>query len=618
VRLVATPYPAALLVAATLVSLSSASGGYFPAAWGWSTLALSLACAALLVLVDRLELGRLDVAVLGAFAGLVAWTGLSVLWSQSQARSVLETQRSLSYLTAVVTLLLLVRRASWFAPLVGVLVGVAAIAVYGLATRLFPATFGYDPSLPYQLSRPVGYWNALGLLSAMGMLLALGFATHARRRWLRAVAASLLPLLAATLFFTFSRGSWAAFAVGLVALMATDSRRARTATVLLAVVPATALALWLSARSSGLTQAGASLDDASRDGRLLSAALLALAVAAAATVLAAESIDVRISTGTRVRRAAGRAAMLVAVTVAATLVVWGGGPRALFGRASEAFTGPPALGDGDLNDRLFSATGNSRADYWSVALRTAGDAPVLGNGAGTFELRWYRDRPGHVTARDAHSLYLETLAELGPGGLLLLCAALGLPLVALRFAREPLAAGGAAAYVAYLVHAGVDWDWELPAVTIAALACAAALLAAARGDEAERPLSGGARAAALATSLLAAVAGVGGYVGAAALAESRAAFDAGAFERARREADNAVRLAPWSEDALLALGEARLALGERDEARAAFRDAAAKEPNDWYAWYELALASDGSERASALDRASRLNPLSPEVAGLRG
>ena len=39
-------------------------------------------------------------------------------------------------------------------------------------------------------------------------------------------------------------------------------------------------------------------------------------------------------------------------------------------------------------------------------------------------------------------------------------------------ATETAALGGA---VTFLVHAGLDFDWELPAVTVAGLACLAAL-----------------------------------------------------------------------------------------------------------------------------------------------
>ena len=128
--------------------------------------------------------------------------------------------------------------------------------------------------------------------------------------------------------------------------------------------------------------------------------------------------------------------------------------------------------------------GANRPRYWHVAWREWTMKPVLGSGAGTFERYWLLYRPVSSFARDAHSLYLETLAELGPVGLVLLLAALGLPLLVLRGRRDPLLATAAAGYVAYLVHTGVDWDWELPAVTLCGLVCGASLLVGARRDDA--------------------------------------------------------------------------------------------------------------------------------------
>jgi membrane protein implicated in regulation of membrane protease activity len=61
----------------------------------------------------------------------------------------------------------------------------------------------------------------------------------------------------------------------------------------------------------------------------------------------------------------------------------------------------------------------------------------------------------------------------GPLGLALLVAALALPLLAAR-ACPP----AAAAYAALLAHAAVDWDWELPVLFVAGIACAAACLVA--------------------------------------------------------------------------------------------------------------------------------------------
>src|ERR671937_2126690 len=128
--------------------------------------------------------------------------------------------------------------------------------------------------------------------------------------------------------------------------------------------------------------------------------------------------------------------------------------------------------------------GANRPHYWHVAWHEVELNPVLGSGAGTFDRYWLLYRPVSSFARDAHSLYLETLAELGPIGLVLLLAALGLPLLVLRGRRDPVVATAAAGYVAYLVHAAVDWDWELPAVTLCGLLCGCSLLVATRSRDA--------------------------------------------------------------------------------------------------------------------------------------
>ena len=114
-------------------------------------------------------------------------------------------------------------------------------------------------------------------------------------------------------------------------------------------------------------------------------------------------------------------------------------------------------------------------------------------GAGTFDRYWLHYRPVSSFARDAHSLYVETLAELGPLGLALVVLALAVPLLALRRRGDPLLAAAGAGFVAFVVHAGVDWDWELPSVTLAGLACGAALLAGSRRETAARGIGPGAR-----------------------------------------------------------------------------------------------------------------------------
>jgi O-antigen ligase len=131
--------------------------------------------------------------------------------------------------------------------------------------------------------------------------------------------------------------------------------------------------------------------------------------------------------------------------------------------------------------RLF---GENRPRYWRVAANQYADNPVLGSGAGTFDRYILADPDAGTFARDAHNIYLGTLAELGPVGLALLLTAFALPLVTLRRGRDPLLATAAGGYVAFIVHAGVDWDWELPAVTLGGLLCGTALLAGARPPDA--------------------------------------------------------------------------------------------------------------------------------------
>ncbi|HET9101951.1 MAG TPA: hypothetical protein VFN55_01255, partial [Solirubrobacteraceae bacterium] len=83
-------------------------------------------------------------------------------------------------------------------------------------------------------------------------------------------------------------------------------------------------------------------------------------------------------------------------------------------------------------------------------------------------------------AQDAHSLELQTLAELGVVGLALLAVFLAGVALAARDAlrRAPAAAAGAvAAVTAYFAHSPLDWDWQMPAVTLIAIVLIGALVA---------------------------------------------------------------------------------------------------------------------------------------------
>jgi hypothetical protein len=374
-----------------------------------------------------------------------------------------------------------------------------------------------------------------------------------------------------------------------------------------AVLAAVAVALALSL--DGLAHRDATPAEARHDGALMAPVLLALAVLAAAAVAAAGRIDARWTPPDRVRRV--WAGVLVAAVVA--VVVAGAVRAGSPGHVYDSFTAPlPAAGE-DLGGRLTSASGNGRADYWRVAVDELEANPFLGGGAGSYERWWVLHRPSPFAAKDAHELYLETLAELGPVGLALLLAALAPPLLVLRRGRA--AAGAGAAYVAFLVHAALDWDWEVPAVTATALLSGAAVLAAARRAPEREPTTQ-TRALALAILLpLVAVAAVAnaGNRAAAAVDDAIARDDP---EAALAAAHRARRWAPWSTDAQRLEAEARLAAGENVAARAILLGALERDREDWELWYDLALASQGAGRQRAAAGARALNPLAPELTDL--
>ena len=124
--------------------------------------------------------------------------------------------------------------------------------------------------------------------------------------------------------------------------------------------------------------------------------------------------------------------------------------------------------------------GSNRGEYWSVALGVAADHPLVGHGSGSFEVDWSRERTITEGVRDAHSLVLETAAELGIVGLALLALFLGGVAFCVPAAvrRDPaLAVGATAGLVAWILHAQLDWLWEMPAATLNAVLLAALLLA---------------------------------------------------------------------------------------------------------------------------------------------
>ena len=365
--------PASIAALGT-IALGIADGGFFERSWAPAIVAFAAAVEVGLLVYSRVELSRLEVAVLLLLGAFVAWSALSAVWSDDPTASLREAERSLLYLVALLAMLLATRAGGASTLVIGVLVGATFVSLYGLIQYLAarPPT---DPVEGTLLFEPLGYANAAGILAVIGIVISVGLVLDSSSFRERLVRALPLVVLIPTLALTDSKGSWAALVVALVVLGAVRFRLSRAQVVLL---------------------------------------VAALAVVGAAVVWAAGS------------------------------GFWG-----------------------------------ERPSYWRVGWHEYRDNPALGSGAGTYVRFWGGTQsPTGRIALDAHNLYLETLAELGPVGLALLVAALALPLLAIRRGGAATVAG--AAYVAYLVHAGIDWDWEMPAVTLAALGCAAALLVSQR------------------------------------------------------------------------------------------------------------------------------------------
>jgi hypothetical protein len=600
--------------AAAVVGLASANGGFFPVSWGWASLAFFWAAAVALLLRPTIVLRRIEVRFMFALSGLAACVWISIAWTSDVTQSVFEGERSLVLLAGVGAAFVLAGRRSTRQLLGGVLVGVSLVGGYALATRLFPGRLGtHDTLAAYRLFRPVGYWNGLGITMVIGVLVALGFALRARRPLASALAGASLLVLLPTLYFTYSRGSWIALGAGIATALILDRRRIELATGILALAPVPALAIWPASRSHALTRQTSTFAQARHDGHRIALALVILAVCEAGVAVALMLARPRVAPPRALRIVWAAALVAVVLALLSGAFAKYGSPPTIAQRVYHAFQAKPAQTNGNLNARLFSLSGNGRADLWRVAWHEAQAHPLLGGGAGSYQRYWLLHRPNTLQVQDAHNLYLETLAELGPIGLALLLLVLGAPLVgAFQARRHPLVPLACAAYVAYLVHAAADWDWELAGVTLAAALCGVACLVAGRNERTRKVgprirVSGIALAAALsAVALL-------GLVGNTALEASDAAATAGHWRSAERHARTAVRWMPWSSAGWEALAEAQLAEHQQSAGLRSLRRALARDRGNWVLWMDLVGATRGAPQRAALRQAFRLNPRSPEL-----
>ena len=606
-----------LLGAASVGTLGAAHGGYFTSSWGWAIVGAIAAIAWALATGEILQPTAPAVVLVAGLSALAAWFAISSFWGVA-AEAVDEAARVLVFVALVACAILVVRRTGVTALAGGVLSGAAVVVAYALATRLFPDRIGtFDSVAAYRLATPVGYWNALGLLCAVALLLALAVVSSSDSPVTGALAAATTPVFTTALYFTFSRGSWLALAVGFVVALAVTPERLRlTATALALAVPSS-IGAFAGSRFSALTHQHATVARAAHQGHRLALFVVILLVAAALLAAAVVALRGRLTLPDVAEVGYAFVLVLAAAAVVVATVVRYGGPISAVRRGWDSFSAPPPKAQLDLRKRLFSFSSSRRVDLWRAALHEFDAHPLAGGGAGSYESYWLRHRTTTLKVRDAHSLYLETLAELGVVGLLLLVVALLAPLVAaVRTRRNAFVPAATGAYVAFLVHAGVDWDWEIASVTLAGLLVGVALLAGARPDT-QPPLSSRARYGVLAVALAVGVFGFVFLVGNMFLARGASAASDGHWQVAAKDARRAQSWLPWSSEPWRQAGEAELAQGDTRTARAQFRTALKKDSGDWSLWLDLARASAGRAQRKALAQAEVLDPRSPEIAELK-
>ncbi len=458
---------AALLAGPTVLAFQT--GGYFSNARAWAGL-LAWLLVVLALLAGEGSLPRTAAArcALIGLALLGAWTLASIAWAPIAGSAYDAAQIVFVYVGVLVAATLTLRDRVNRGAVEPALAGGALIVIgYGLSERLLPGLLEFSRSVSAQgrLEQPLTYWNAMGELAALGLVLAVRVAgDRGRVSGLRCAGAAAAVPLALGLYLSFSRGALFACAAGLVTLIVAAPQRTQLGSVLLALV-AGALACAVGAPLRGVTALAGPLSTREWQGALMLVALLVIAAAAAFTQRRLISSP----------RAQGELHLPRRAPWIALAVICAGFALAVAVGAKENSAVPLSSGAG----RYVSLQSN-RYDYWRVALRAFGDEPIRGVGAGGWAVYWLRYRTVDEGAVDAHSLPLQTAAELGIVGLALLLAFFGGVGFAARAAHRfapAAAAGPIAGFVVYAAHAPLDWDWQMPAVTAVALVLAGALLA---------------------------------------------------------------------------------------------------------------------------------------------
>lgn len=574
----------------------------------WWLLAVGLAVG----VFPRVRPGRPVLILCGAILAFAAWTALSLAWTQSSELTTEEIARTLDYLGIVLLLGMVLGRDTWRAGAAGLGFGALAVCVVAVASRLAPGAFPADVvGTTFRIDRlsyPFGYWNAVAAWGAMSTTIGLAWSAHDRTRSRRAVALALVPAAVLATYLSYSRAGALGTAFG-VALVLATSRNRLTVAAHVAVAAAGGAMVILAARAAPQIAQGTG-----DRGGLTVAALLVCAMAlgfATAWITRTLGLDDR-----RVPRSIARrvAAISLGVALVAAVVI---GPR-LIKSAWHAFTSQAVVASaGQPAARLLSLSG-SRYPVWKSALGAFNAHPLDGTGAGTFEFWWNRHPRNAEFVRNAHNLWLQTMAELGFPGLVLILAvaiaAIAVVVSVRRKVRRPTSLGISTAFLAaflvYLFHASVDWMWESTAVTVLGLSGVAVI--GARLAHRRPQLRWWIRTILVVLAAGAGAAQLPGLLSTTEIRRSQAAERARNGNLALAWANDAVDAEPWSASAYEQRGLVLEAAGRYVAAAADLRRAISDEPTNYVRWLEFAGLDTqrGAIEAALVDyaEAHRLRP----------
>jgi O-Antigen ligase len=617
----ALPFVPAFVVVATWIVWAPDGGGYFPIDRYPGAL---LAAGLLLVLAIARPPGALvrsaALLPLGLFAAWTVWNGISVAWSGAPDAGFEGANELLAVTLMGAVLAFTPWRMRSLLPLLVLWAGaIAVIAAVDLVTFVASS----DPGSRLLESRylgPIGYSNGSAALGAMAFWPLLAVAAGGPRfpAVARVVALPAAVLVLAWALLPQSRGTMLAGFAVIPLFIAMSSHRVRVLTrmavtggALVICVPALFEVYTASREKRGI-------DDVVETAVTRTGIAVAIALAASLLLVAIERRARPSEQTVRWTRRVG-VALTVLLVVGAAGVGVARQEQIRSGLADrwDTFSSFADVVNTDTGARIGQILPDKRYDYWKVSYAAFRDAPVVGGGAGDFEVRYAADKLYPKHSRYVHDIWLRALSETGVVGAVLLVATLAAGLVLLIRARvrcavvaHPAIAAVATLSAAFFLQCSLDWLEEVPALLAPAVGLPLAVLRATSRGERRVPWGIPAAVAVVAVLVM-----VPPYLAVRNLEQGDALRRSNPRE-ALAAYDRAATWNPLAVEPHLSRGFTALDLRDAALARRSFEEALDVR-EDWVAHFELGLLdSQAGRRAAArrqLTRAEALNNNDPIV-----